>query len=278
METADVRRVARRPVATVLWLAQRLGAVLVVLLSGWAVHRLLVVPIVDDDDGLLAFLLLWLVLAYVLLPRLQRVMAKIYVPDYFVGRTRTSEGLLGDPVNLALMGRESDLVRAMAEAGWTRADDLTWRTGTRIALCAVLRRSYPAAPVSPLFMFRRKQDFAFEQEIGDQVSRRHHVRFWRCPEGWFMPGGLRVDWVAAGTYDRSLGLSLFTLQVTHKIGADIDRERDHILETLERAGALRSVRWVQNYFSGYRAHNGGGDAISTDGNLPVVDLGRPSGD
>jgi hypothetical protein len=29
------------------------------------------------------------------------------------------------------------------------------------------------------------------------------------------PGGLAVDWPAAGTYDRSVGLSLFTLQITH---------------------------------------------------------------
>ena len=28
----------------------------------------------------------------------------IYVPGYFIGRARTSDGLLGDPINLALRG------------------------------------------------------------------------------------------------------------------------------------------------------------------------------
>ena len=278
MEQSRIVRVAHRSAATALWLLQRFLLIAVVLIVGWAVYHLLVVPIVDDDDQIAIFLALWLVLAYIVLPRLQRILAKIYVPDYFVGRTRTSEGLLGDPVNLAFLGSESQLTGAMLAAGWTRADDLTWRTGLRLASCAVLRRPYPAAPVSPLFVFQRKQDFAFEQAIGDKVSQRHHVRFWRCPEGWFMPGGLRVEWIAAGTYDRSVGLSLFTLQITHKIGADVDLERDHIVETLDGSGVPHSVRWVQDYFSGFRARNGGGDAISTDGNLPVIDLGGVASD
>ena len=261
----------RRSAATALWLLQRLLLVCVVLLAGWVVFEALVVPVVDDDL-IPAFLVLWLLLAYVLLPRVQRILSKIYVPDYFVGRTRTSEGLLGDPVNLAVMGSHADLVDVMSRSGWTRADDLTWRSGLRLAMCAVTRRPYPAAPVSPLFVFRRQQDLAFEQAIGDHVSRRHHVRFWKCPDGWFMPGGLRVEWVAAGTYDRSVGLSLFTLQVTHKIGADIDLERDHILRTIDESGVRHSVHWVQDYFSGYRTRNGGGDAISTDGNLPIINL------
>lgn len=90
-----------------------------------------------------------------------------------------------------------------------------------------------------------------------------------------MPGGLRADFVGAGTYDRSVGFSLFTLQITHKVGEDTDLERDHILQTLEQAGGVTSVHWVQNYFSGYHTRNGGGDAISTDGNLPVIHVREP---
>lgn len=259
-----------------MWLLKRLLLLLTFALSGWAVYEFLVLPVVEDRDPLVGFVVLWVVLAYVLLPRVQRLLARIYVPDYFVGRARTGEGLLGDPVNLAVMGTEDALVHTMVAAGWTRADDLTFRTGSRIVWCTVLRRRYPAAPVSPLFLFTRKQDLAFEQEIPGKPSRRHHVRYWKCPDGWYMPGGLRVDWVGAGTYDRRVGLSLFTLQITHKIGEDTDRERDHILQTMQDSGGVVSVHWVQDYFSGYHARNGGGDLISTDGNLPVVHLRLPS--
>jgi hypothetical protein len=271
-----LNRLVTRSAATVLWVLKRVLLLLTMVLSGWAVFELLVLPIIDDHDPVFAFVGLWVVLAYVFLPRLQRFLARIYVPDYFVGRARTSEGLLGDPVNLAVVGDEETLVRAMTAGGWTRADDLSFRTGLRIAWCTVVRRRYPAAPVSPLFLFTRKQDLAFEQEIPGKPSRRHHVRFWKCPEGWYMPGGLRVDWVGAGTYDRRVGLNLFTLQITHKIGEDTDLERDHILQTMKASGEVRSVHWVQDYFSGYHARNGGGDMISTDGNLPVVHLAQPA--
>ena len=91
------------------------------------------------------------------------------------------------------------------------------------------RRSYPNAPVSPLLLFDRQQDFAYQQEVGGSTSQRHHVRFWRCPEGWMLPGGYAVDWLAAGTYDRSVGFSLFTFQITHKIEANTDIERDFVV-------------------------------------------------
>lgn len=263
--------------ATLLWVLKRVVFVVGAAVSGLAVYVLLIDPSVDDEGRIGAFLALWLASAYVLLPRVQRVLAKIYVPDYFVGRARTGDGLLGDPVNLAVMGSEVGLLRAMSDAGWTRADELTLHSGLRIVRSTIMRRRYPTAPVSSLFLFARKQDLAFEQEVPGKPSRRHHVRFWKCPDGWYLPGGLMVDWVGAGTYDRSVGLSLYTLQITHKIGADIDAERDHILQTITDAGAVESVHWVENYFSGYRSRSGGGDAIHTDGNLPVIHLKQAPG-
>jgi hypothetical protein len=90
-----------------------------------------------------------------------------------------------------------------------------------------------------------------------------------------LPGGLSVDWVGAGTYDRSVGLSLFTFQITHKIADRTDEERDFIIETLRAARAVESVHVILNYSSGYHHRNGGGDAIRTDGHLPIIDLYEP---
>jgi hypothetical protein len=214
----------------------------------------------------------WVLLAYLVLPRLHRILTRIYVPDYFIGRARTSDGLLGDPVNVALLGRETQVHGAMLAAGWTRADDLSLRTGLRIVRSTLLRRSYLEAPVSPLLLFGRKQDFAYQQEVNGSPGKRHHVRFWRCPDGWRLPGGRQTDWLAAGTYDRSVGFSLFTLQITHKIAADTDVERDHIVSTIEMAEPAASVDVIDGFSAGYHSRNGGGDTIETDGNLPIVDL------
>ncbi len=216
----------------------------------------------------------WGALAYLVLPRLHRILTAIYVPDYFIGRARTSDGLLGDPVNLALHGSEAEIHEAMEAAGWTRADDLSFRTGMKIVQSTITRKSYLRAPVSPLLLFGRKQDFAYQQEVDGSPGKRHHVRFWKTPDGWKLPGGHPADWLAAGTYDKSVGFSLYTLQVTHKIADDTDEERDHIVKTVLGANAKARVTVIEDFSTGYHSRNGGGDTIVTDGNLPVLDL-RP---
>ncbi len=222
--------------------------------------------------GILVFFVFWGMLAYLALPRLHRMLTAIYVPDYFIGRTRTSDGLLGDPINLALLGDEAAVHTAMRSASWTRADRVTLRTSWRIIASTVTRRSYDEAPVSPLFLFGRMQDFAYQQEVAGNPAKRHHVRFWRTPDGWLLPGGTRVDWLAAGTFDRAVGFSLFTLQVTHKIDADIDIERDHIISTVQGARPEVGLTILRDFSTGYHSRNGGGDSIRTDGHLPVLDL------
>lgn len=224
--------------------------------------------------GILFLVLFWVLLAYLVLPRLHRILTTIYVPDYFIGRTRTSDGLLGDPVNLALMGDGEQVEAAMRAAGWTRADPVTLASSWRIVASTLARRSYHEAPVSPLFLFGRQQDFAYQQEVDGNPAQRHHVRFWRCPDDWLLPGGRRVDWLAAGTFDTRVGLSLFTLQVTHKIDADTDVERDHIVRTVTDADAAVTVDVIADFATGYHARNGGGDSIRTDGDLPILDVTR----
>jgi hypothetical protein len=214
----------------------------------------------------------WVLVAYLVLPRLHRILTRIYLPDYFIGRTRTADGLLGDPVNLGVNGSAERLHQAMVDAGWTRADELSVATGWRIVAGTLTGRSYPQAPVSPLFLFSRRQDFAYQQEVAGSPSQRHHVRFWRCPQGWLLPGGFAVDWLGAATYDRSVGLSLFTFQVTHKIEAEVDIERDYLIGTITAAHPETSLQVLADFSTGYHSRNGGGDVIRTDGDLPIVQL------
>lgn len=219
----------------------------------------------------------WAVMAYLALPRLHQLLASLYVPDYFIARTRTGDGLLGDPVNLALDGTEADIHAAMEAAGWTRADEITLGSAWGIIVSSVLRRSYPAAPVSDLFLFGRRHAFAYQQEVDGNAAQRHHIRFWPVPEGWVLPGGERVGWLAAATYDRAVGLSLFTGQVTHKIDADIDVERDYVINTVRYADPACQVWVIEDFSTAYHHRNGGGDVVRTDGNLPVLDVAGAAG-
>ena len=222
--------------------------------------------------GIGSVLVFWVLLAYVGLPRLQEVLSKIYVPDYFIGRSLTDVGVLGDPINLALDGSEADIHAAMTRAGWVRADELTIRSSWGIVLSSVLRRPYPEAPVSSLFLFGRRQAFAYQQEVDGNASQRHHVRFWPVPDGWKLPGGFQVGWLAAATYDRAVGISLFTLQVTHRVDADIDIERDYVIDTVRYAEPRASLRVIKEYSNAFTTRNGGGDVVRTDGTLPILDL------
>ncbi len=244
------------------------------LASIWLAYLSLTETIRAGWWGIPLAIVFWLLLAYLVLPRLHRILTTVYVPDYFIGRTRTSDGLLGDPVNLALMGTGEQAEQALREAGWTRADPVTLRSSWRIVTSTITKRSYDAAPVSPLFLFGRMQDFAYQQEVDGNPAQRHHVRFWRCPDEWLLPGGRRVEWLAAGTFDTAVGLSLFTLQITHRIDADTDIERDHIVHSLTAADPRIQVDTIRDFASGYHARNGGGDSIRTDGDLPILDVRR----
>src|SRR5262249_42877747 len=139
------------------------------------------------------------------------------------------------PLNVALIGTKVEVTRAMGAAGWYPADPLSLRSDLEIAEATVFRRSYQRAPVSSLYLFGRKEDLAFEQAIGGDPRKRHHVRFWRDPKD--DPDG-RPVWVGSATHDTRVGFSHTTGQITHHIAADVDAERDHLFATLEKAGEL----------------------------------------
>ena len=77
----------------------------------------------------------YLVAAYLVVPRIWR-RAVEHHHDLSGGPrvTQTANGIHGDPVNLALIGSESELVRAMIAAKWYAADPITLRSSLRIAV------------------------------------------------------------------------------------------------------------------------------------------------
>ena len=86
---------------------------------------------------------------------------------------------------------------------------------------------------------------------------------------------VRVDWLAAGTYDKS-GLSLFTLQVTHKI-ENTDIERDYIVKTV--SARTRRSRWkIENFSTGYHSRNGAAIGSSPTATCPSSMCGGSSGE
>src|SRR5262249_31630061 len=67
-------------------------------------------------------------LAYLLLPGWWHLHGHPSTAKDFPTITHTKSGIPGDPINVALIGTEEDVVQAMNAAGWLSADKTTWRT------------------------------------------------------------------------------------------------------------------------------------------------------
>ena len=228
--------------------------------------------ILEGSGIILPIIILWVFSAYVLLPRAHRLFSRMYLPNYFIGRTRTGDGLLGDPVNLAVIGSKKQLIEVMEKSGWAMAEELNLNSGLKMIKSVVFKKSYPSAPVSSLFLFNERQDIAFQKEVNNNPHERHHVRFWKTPKNWWMPGGHKANWLGAATYDRKVGFSKFTLQFTHKISENTDGERNFVISSLTKHNPKIKVETIKHFTSVYYGRNGGGDSIYTDGALPFITL------
>jgi hypothetical protein len=218
--------------------------------------------------GLAAGLLVvYLVGAYLVIPfATERYFRRHPSLDDIPGVTQTRDGHPGDPLNVALIGTETEVDRLLRAARWHPADPLGLRSDVEIAAAAVLRRPYDAAPVSNLYLWGRKEDLAFEQPVGDNPRKRNHVRFWRSEKT--DPDG-RPVWVGSATYDERVGLSYTTGQITHHIAPDVDAERDHLFRDIEETGDLSETYAVDDFHEIREGRNGGGDPWHTDGRLVV---------
>jgi hypothetical protein len=210
-------------------------------------------------------LLAYLALAYLILPLGWRRYARKHPSlEDIPGITHTRSGIPGDPLNVALIGTRAELIHIMLAARWYPADPLSLKSSLKIAAASVFKRPDPDAPVSSLYLFGRKEDLAFEQEVGDNPRHRHHVRFWETDK---VDADGRPVWVGSAVYDRRVGLSRRTGQVTHVTAADVDAERDYLFRCLEGTGGLAETYVVDNFHEVREGKNGGGDPWFTDGDL-----------
>jgi hypothetical protein len=185
--------------------------------------------------------------------------------------TTTSQGIPGDPINVGLIGSKADVLHAFAAAKWSPADAITLRSSLEIGESVVFDRPYADAPVSTLLFDGRKQDLAFEKPVGISADQRHHVRLWQvAPADTEKP----PLWLGSASYDRGVGFSHDTGQITHHIGPDIDAERDFLVSQLTAAGMVGSSYSMDGIGPTTAGRNGGGDPYFTDGMASIVVL-RP---
>jgi len=177
-------------------------------------------------------------------------------------------GRPSDPLNIRVIGTADQLAASFVNAGWYRTDELTLLTAIRITLDTLFARTYSTAPVSDLFLFGRRQDFAFEKP-GRSVRERDHVRFWKAPE---LDTDGRPMWIGGATRDARVELSKTNFLPTHGIAPDVDAERELVVDDLIRSGWMVSASLVPAFPGPTRTTNASGDPYFTDGQAALLTL------
>jgi hypothetical protein len=193
---------------------------------------------------------------------LDRRIASMPIRTYATAPARPS-----DLTNVMLIGSRDEIADAFAAAGWSAPRPLTF--GRRVGwLRAIgLRRGFDSAPMSSLLLNGEPADMSLEKSLND-VSKRHHIRLWKQAGAW---EGQDV-WIGAATHDVDFGYLRPGRAFTHKIAADVDRERDKVAYDLAFTGCANTLAWARRTNVPRVTENGTGDAMTTDTRVAVVEL------
>ena len=175
-----------------------------------------------------------------------------------------------DVINLVFGATDEELSGGFASAGWNTAVALGLRADARTILAVAEDRGYKLGPVSLQSFNGRPPDHVFQKQ-NNTFDRRHHIRIWRVPQ----PGQGRPVWVASATHDTGIKFSHEERTFTHRVDANIDLERQKIVDDLRFAGVV--ARYALEGRAEIPAHltNATGDAMTTDGRIAVLVLRRP---
>jgi hypothetical protein len=175
----------------------------------------------------------------------------------------------GDPLNFVLIGDRDAVLAALVRAGWDETEILSTGSAAASAQSFLFGSRYRYSPVSPLYLFGRPQDAAF-QKARDDIHRRNHLRLWLTPLRY---QGQEV-WI--GQISRDIGVRFTTRTwyfTAHAIDPDVDAERWYLAQDLASVNVLAKYGLVGGV--GVSTLNAprvtaGGDPYFTDGLRAVL--------
>jgi hypothetical protein len=148
----------------------------------------------------------------------------------------------GDPLNLVVVeGKSDDVQMAFLRQGWDVTEVLTFGGTFRLISAFLFHSTWRTSPVSSLFLYGRRQDFAL-QKARSTIHQRNHLRLWLAP---FTCEGRDVF---IGQISRDIGLR-FSFRapgfVTHKIDPDVDEARNYLTQEMIISGSVERVAWIE---------------------------------
>jgi len=189
--------------------------------------------------------------------------------------TNSGETRDGDPLNIAVVESNNDPIIPFISREWHLTQKIDIASVIETVRAFVFRGEYLTSPVSPLYVFGRREDVAL-QKARSTINERIHARLWLTPYTFES----RRVWI--GQVSRDIGVRLTDQTwnlTTHKIGPDVDFDRGYLLQDLLMSGLVERY----GYVDGVRAapesdprSNLTGDPYYTDGLRVVVFLSNHS--
>jgi hypothetical protein len=155
--------------------------------------------------------------------------------------TNADGNAYGDPINLVLIGEGNDILPALVRRNW-HTTEIVWSQALKRTIRSFLRgERYRYSPISPLYVYGRRQDLGW-QKARSTINERNHMRLWLSPIRF------RGKKVFVGQISRDIGVK-FTLKSptisTHVIDPDVDEARRYFVEDLAYSQALARFGFVK---------------------------------
>jgi hypothetical protein len=177
----------------------------------------------------------------------------------------------GDPLNLVVVESQKDPIVPFIARDWHLTRKLDIASVVETARAFIFRDEFLTSPVSPLYVFGRREDVAL-QKARSTINERIHARLWLTPYTFES----RRVWI--GQVSRDIGVRLTDQTwnlTTHKIGPDVDFYRGYLLQDLLMSGMVERYGFVDGVRAAAASAprtNLTGDPYYTDGMRVVVFL------
>lgn len=179
----------------------------------------------------------------------------------------------GDPLNLAVIGDEHDVLVALVRSGWDFTESINAASVQHMVKAFLFGGEFPTSPVSALYFDGRAQDFAM-QRARKHISQRSHLRLWITP--------YRIEgkplWI--GQVSRDIGVKVTRLSptfTTHVVDPNVDEAREYLLQSLLMTGNVDRWGLVPGVGAASQAEprqNLGADPYFTDGDRLVLFIAK----
>ena len=181
----------------------------------------------------------------------------------FTPRVTDKSGMvLGDEVNIVILGTRHDVASAFFAAGWQFEAERSAINLLRGSASVVFKGTDTRVPFSPEYYEGRVQDLGF-QRTGINARLRHHIRLWQLDSD-------STVWIGAANEDIGFKFDPLTLSATHRMDPDIDRERDVVTGDLQAGGCAQFLGLVALPGAVTSGHNTSNQAFVTDGKAALL--------